>query len=67
MLISFPLQQWLKERASVLRYTYFACLVSRRNFISVAVIMSHRSELVTTWLDGWSLILQDVAGSAETF
>ena len=24
----FPLQQLLQERASVLRYTYFACLVS---------------------------------------
>jgi len=27
MLIDFPLQQWLHERASVLRYTYIACLV----------------------------------------
>jgi hypothetical protein len=26
--IAFPLQQWLNERASVLRYTYNACLVS---------------------------------------
>jgi hypothetical protein len=25
--ISFPRQQWLGERASVLRYTYIACLV----------------------------------------
>ena len=25
--IAFPLQQWLHERASMLRYTYFACLV----------------------------------------
>jgi hypothetical protein len=25
--IAFPLQQWLNERASVLRYTYNACLV----------------------------------------
>ena len=24
---SFPLQQWLHERVSVLRYTYTACLV----------------------------------------
>jgi hypothetical protein len=23
----FPLQQWLHERASVVRYTYFACLL----------------------------------------
>ena len=27
ILIAFPLQQWLHERASMLRYTYSACLV----------------------------------------
>jgi hypothetical protein len=27
ILISFPRQQWFRERASVLRYTYIACLV----------------------------------------
>ena len=27
ILIAFPLQQWLYERASVLRYTYVVCLV----------------------------------------
>jgi hypothetical protein len=27
MIIDFPLQQWLHERASMLRYTYIACLV----------------------------------------
>jgi hypothetical protein len=27
MIIAFPLQQWLHERASLLRYTYIACLV----------------------------------------
>ena len=26
ILIAFPLQQWLLERASMLRYTYIACL-----------------------------------------
>jgi hypothetical protein len=26
ILIAFPLQQWLRERASLLRYTYIACL-----------------------------------------
>jgi hypothetical protein len=25
--IAFPQQQWFRERASVLRYTYIACLV----------------------------------------
>jgi len=29
-LITFPRQQWLLERASMLRYTYLACLVSSR-------------------------------------
>ena len=28
ILIAFPLQQWLHERASMLRYTYIACMVS---------------------------------------
>ena len=27
ILIAFPPQQWLYERASLLRYTYIACLV----------------------------------------
>ena len=27
ILIAFPLQQWLYERASKLRYTYIGCLV----------------------------------------
>jgi hypothetical protein len=27
ILIAFPRQQWFHERASVLRYTYIACLV----------------------------------------
>jgi len=28
ILIAFPLQQWLNESASMLRYTYIACLIS---------------------------------------
>ena len=31
IIIIFPLQQWLLERASSLRYTYIACLVSTKN------------------------------------
>jgi len=27
ILIAFPLQQWLHERAQLLRYTYIVCLV----------------------------------------
>jgi hypothetical protein len=30
-LIAFPLQQWLKERDCVLRYTYIVCLVEWYN------------------------------------
>ena len=32
MLIAFPRQQWLLERASILRYTYIACLVKPRTY-----------------------------------
>jgi hypothetical protein len=28
ILIAFPLQQWLHERASMLRYTHISCLIS---------------------------------------
>jgi hypothetical protein len=28
LLLPFPLQQWLHEHASLLRYTYIACLVN---------------------------------------
>jgi len=31
ILNAFQLQQWLHERASMLRYTYVACLVSFQN------------------------------------
>ena len=31
ILIAFPLQQWLHERASILRFTYIACLVISTN------------------------------------
>jgi hypothetical protein len=38
--ISFPWQQWLHERASVLRYTYLACLVLYgRAFISLIITL----------------------------
>ena len=33
ILIAFPLQQWLHERASVLRYTNIACLVFFSSFL----------------------------------
>ena len=32
ILIAYPQQQWFRERASVLRYTYIACLVTITHF-----------------------------------
>jgi hypothetical protein len=43
VLIAFPLQQWLHERASVLRYTCSACLVS---FVSLHLL--HHNDLHKT-------------------
>jgi hypothetical protein len=37
MLIAFPLQQWLHERASMLHYTYIACRVLKSTQISISV------------------------------
>jgi len=34
ILIAFPRQQWLRERASMLRYTYIACLCLFQFFIN---------------------------------
>ena len=31
LLIAFPQQQWLHERVSMLRYTYFGCIIRLRN------------------------------------
>ena len=31
ILTAVPLQQWLQERASILRYTYIACLIVIQN------------------------------------
>ena len=33
ILVAFPLQQWLHERASMLRYTYIACRVQSTAFL----------------------------------
>jgi hypothetical protein len=37
ILIAFPRQQWLHERASVLHYTYIACLVLDHNLVKFKV------------------------------
>jgi len=42
ILTAFPLQQWLHERPSMLRYTYSACLVI---FLNYAERKSRRNKL----------------------
>jgi hypothetical protein len=42
ILTAFPLQQWLRENASILRYTYIACLVILRyTYIACLVILRY--------------------------
>jgi len=31
-IVALPLQQWLHERVTMLRYTYFACFVKKNYF-----------------------------------
>jgi hypothetical protein len=40
ILIALPREQWLRERASVMWYTYVACLVSRTNDNGVSLYKS---------------------------
>jgi len=42
MLIAFPQQQWLRERASMLPFTYIACLV--RDFVSMLADVKYESD-----------------------
>jgi len=54
-LISFPLQQWLHERVSMLRYTYIACLIKnirmyylqRGLFLFFVILTWRMAELAT--------------------
>jgi hypothetical protein len=41
ILIAFPLQQLLHERASMLRHTYIACLVLGENQLNLSFIPQH--------------------------
>jgi len=45
ILIAFPLQQWLHERASMLRYMYIACLVLSLHETESLQLYSHRDRL----------------------
>jgi hypothetical protein len=52
ILIAFPLQQWLDERASMLRYTYIACLV----FLDFALVPKVQ---LTTKLDSTASMVRN--------
>jgi hypothetical protein len=45
-IIAVPLQQWLHERASVIRYTYIAFLV--RDFLKVLYVQLTAVHLIVT-------------------
>jgi hypothetical protein len=61
ILIAFPVQQWLRERASVLRYTYIASLVCLLTHIPHPKQISKMSVLKTETTSGESCE-RDVAG-----
>jgi hypothetical protein len=44
LIIAFSLQQWLRERASMLLYTYIACLVAVKKIVDVGKKMCMTSE-----------------------
>jgi hypothetical protein len=46
ILVAFPLQQWLQECASVLRYTYLACIVGCNFFLFANLHQRLRESLV---------------------
>ena len=46
MRIAFPLQQWLHEGASLLRYTYIACLVILYSECNFQVIIMKSNKIL---------------------
>jgi len=52
IIIAFLLQQWLHLRASMLRYTYIACLLVDCNTLHTQCTMLDRI-LTVTWLSLW--------------
>ena len=53
MHIAFPLQQWLHKSASILRYTYIACLVlTHTNLTPASLYKNDFGSLVDFWLLG---------------
>jgi hypothetical protein len=46
ILIAFPRQQWFGTRASLLRYTYFACLID----VSTCTYTGLKTEAICTYV-----------------
>jgi hypothetical protein len=47
ILIDFPMQLWLHERASMLRYTCIACLVNTIRSVHILTTVEHDTTHVT--------------------
>jgi hypothetical protein len=56
ILIAFPLQKWLHERASLLRYTYIDCPVHFSSHLSVLLRTRSLSDLTVRTFVGPSLL-----------
>ena len=56
MLIAFPLQQWLHERASLLRYTYSACLA----LCKVKYLPTYSMVQSPSWEANWFAASQEI-------
>jgi hypothetical protein len=58
VILAFPLQQWLRERTSLLRYTYIACLVRKSKekswmvFILLAILSDYNDKLTNSVAEG---------------
>jgi hypothetical protein len=68
ILIAFPWQQWFRERACVLRYTYIACLVTFCLLASARecrgfclVVLFHNRKVTGSKLDRTSFLIYFVA------
>jgi len=42
--IAYPLQQWLHERVSMVRYIHIACLVIAMKMFNVGYVMKHKKQ-----------------------
>jgi len=59
ILVAFPRQQWLRERASVLRYTYIACLVFSQSSLTLPLLVtSNYTVTPSMFINMWSETLQ---------